>query len=94
MMFVMHALAPQTFEGFPMRLLHDKKYTLRVAQSRLLLLVMQYRLFWNPNAASQVRILPDPDIFAFDNEKPVVLEPDRVPCPRTVVVHAADASDI
>ncbi len=46
---------------------HDK-FPLRVAPIgfRFLLLVMHYRFFWNPNAASQVYTVPDPDKFPVD----------------------------
>ncbi len=65
MMSVMHALASELFEGFAMPIPHEK-CPLRVAKIAFPLLLMQCRFFWNPNAASQVCILPDPDIFAFD----------------------------
>ncbi len=44
---------PGFFEGFLMLIPHEKCPP-RVAQTGLLLLVMQYRFFWKPKTASQV----------------------------------------
>eukprot|EP00926_Amoebophrya_sp_RCC4398_P026296 GSA120T00004620001.1 len=62
-MLVMHDLASQ--KGLLMRIPHETR-PLRVAQTELLLLVMQYRFFLRSKNSITSCNLPDPDIFAFD----------------------------